>query len=79
MDQLKLFFNDQNIFSLTQPNITFDLFKKIFFPHLYAVQEEPDDAEEKKAAHFRDQVAQNYQEQHLIMQKRLQTLEQKIK
>ena len=36
-EQISLFFKDQNIFMKGQKGITFDNFKKIFFPHLYSV------------------------------------------
>lgn len=78
-DEIKMFFRHQNLFNKTQPTLTFDNFKKIFFPHLYAVQEDPDDLEEKKAADFREQINNNWEDQHVVLQKRLSQLEQKLK
>lgn len=43
------------------------------------MQEEPDDCEEKKANHLREQINHNYEEQHKIMQRRLEDLERKLK
>lgn len=60
-----MFFRHQNLFNQTNPHLTFDNFKKIFFPHLYAVQEDPDDLEEKKAADLRDSIDNNYKNQHI--------------
>ena len=37
VEEIKMFFRHQNIFNKAQPHLTFDNFKKIFFPHLYAV------------------------------------------
>lgn len=48
-DEIKLFFKDQNIFHSQKEGLEFDTFKKYFFPHLYLVQEDPDDADDKAA------------------------------
>jgi len=42
-----LFFREYNLFPSNTPGMSADDFKKNFFPHLYFVLEEPDDAEEK--------------------------------
>ena len=63
------------MFNTKNPRLYFDNFKKIFFPHLYMVQEEPDDFEEKIAANFRTQVRDNFSQQHVILEKRLLALE----
>jgi hypothetical protein len=49
--EIQLFFRDQNIFGQTKdkPGMDFDAFKKYFFPHLYLVQADPDDADDKAA------------------------------
>jgi len=48
-EEIKLFFEDQNIFDKYKQGVDFDSFKKYFFPHLYLVQEDPDDADDKAA------------------------------
>ena len=48
-EEIKLFFRDQNIFNSQKEGVDFDSFKKYFFPHLYLVQEDPDDADDKAA------------------------------
>ena len=45
---LKLYFNEYNLFPLNKKGMNADEFKKNFFPHLYLVQEDVDDAEEKE-------------------------------
>jgi hypothetical protein len=46
---IKNFFLDQNLFNRHKKGLEFDSFKKYFFPHLYLVQEDPDDADDKAA------------------------------
>lgn len=59
--------------------LSFDTFKKIFFPGHYQVQEDGDDVEEKRAFDFRHQLQTNMDQQHILLQKRLLALEQKLK
>jgi len=49
-----MYFKEFNLFKIpvgdgSEKAIDFDNFKKSFFPHLYLVQDELDDAEEKAA------------------------------
>lgn len=41
--------------------MTFDNFKKVFFPSHYAVNEQKDDEEDKKAFAFRQEIENNKQ------------------
>lgn len=36
-DQVKMYFDDYNLFGKGSPGLNFDVFKKNFFPHLYLV------------------------------------------
>lgn len=45
---IKIYFREYNLFPSNSPGMSADDFKKNFFPHLYFVPEEPDDAEEKE-------------------------------
>lgn len=56
---IKMFLYDQNIFSKQKKGLEFDSFKKYFFPHLYLVQEDPDDADEKLALLNKQELLQN--------------------
>ena len=58
-EQIQLFFKEYNIYGKNDDGLTFDNFKKIFFPHLYAVQEDKDDIDELKAQDFRQQIKCN--------------------
>jgi hypothetical protein len=44
-----MFFREYNLFDKRKAGMDFDNFKKNFFPHLYLVQEDVDDAEDKAA------------------------------
>ena len=46
---IRIFFKDQNLFTSGKQGLEFDSFKKYFFPHLYLVQEEADDADDLAA------------------------------
>jgi hypothetical protein len=48
-DHLELYFKEYNLFPSNTPGMNIDDFKKNFFPQLYLVQEEPDDADEEQA------------------------------
>ena len=48
-DEIKMFFREQNLFAKGKPGMEFDTFKKYFFPHLYLVQDDIDDADDKAA------------------------------
>ena len=50
-DEIKLYFKEYNLFQSNSQGMNADDFKKNFFPHLYLVQEEADDAEDKEAFH----------------------------
>lgn len=50
-DEIKLYFKEYNLFPSNSQGMNADDFKKNFFPHLYLVQEEADDAEDKEAFH----------------------------
>jgi hypothetical protein len=39
--------------------MTFDVFKKNFFPQHYFVQEDPDDIQEKQAFNLKEQIAKH--------------------
>ena len=57
----------------------FDTFKKYFFPHLYLVQEDPDDAEDKAAYMNKKHLIENKQNQPQIIEERLVKLETRLK
>ena len=44
-----MFFREQNLFDRRKKGMEFDTFKKYFFPHLYLVQDDVDDADDKAA------------------------------
>jgi len=44
-----LYFKEYNLFPSNSQGMNADDFKKNFFPHLYLVQEEADDADDKEA------------------------------
>lgn len=60
-EDIKVFFRDQNLFNSQSQGMDFDTFKKYFFPHLYLVQEDPDDAEDKAAYMNKKHLIENKQ------------------
>ena len=59
VEQVKMFFNDSNLFSGKDHGISFDTFKKIFFPQFYHAPEKVDDAEEDEAKRTRQELLAN--------------------
>lgn len=59
VDQIKLFFADNNLFAIDSPGINFDSFKKMFFPQLYIVQQAKDDEGDLVAKELRNQIENN--------------------
>jgi len=55
-DQIKVFFQENNLFTRGSNGISFDSFKKNFFPHLYLVQDPVDDADDLLAKKNRDEI-----------------------
>lgn len=49
----------------------FDTFKKFFFPHLYLVQDDVDDADDKAALKNKLDLVQNKEGQAKIIEERL--------
>ena len=54
-EQIKVFFKEYNLFPKDE-GLSFDNFKKNFFPHLYLVQEDRDDADDIDAFNIRKQI-----------------------
>ena len=77
--EIKLFFKEYNLFSKSQKGMGLDEFKKNFFPHLYHVQEEPDDQEENEALANKKELLINKEKQPQVIEERLKKLEIKIK
>lgn len=57
----------------------FDTFKKYFFPHLYLVQDDVDDADDKAALKTKLDLVKNKDNQAKIIEERLIQLEIKLK
>jgi len=57
----------------------FDTFKKFFFPHLYLVQDDVDDADDKAALKTKLDLVKNKDRQANIIEERLVQLEIKLK
>jgi hypothetical protein len=55
-DQIKVFFQENNLFTAGSNGISFDSFKKNFFPHLYLVQDPVDDADDLLAKKNREEI-----------------------
>jgi len=55
-DQIKVFFQENNLFTPGSNGISFDSFKKNFFPHLYLVQDPVDDADDLLAKKNREEI-----------------------
>lgn len=77
--EIKLFFRDQNIFSKQKEGLEFDGFKKYFFPHLYLVQADPDDHDDKTAFQNKMELIGNKEKHPEVIHGRLQTLEERLK
>lgn len=77
-DQFNAFFNGYNLF-LEGDGISLDTFKKIFFPQLYLVQEDKDDAEDIKANEMRSALDKHKDDQPKIIENRINALETAIK
>ena len=67
-DQIKMFFREYNLFDKRKAGMDFDTFKKNFFPHLYLVQEDMDDAEDKAAYHNKSELIKNNDKQPEVIQ-----------
>ncbi len=78
-DQIKVFFREYNLFNSSSAHLTFDLFKKNFFPHLYMVQEDADDADDRAAQANKKELLENKANQPKIIEDRLIKLEQRLK
>lgn len=74
-----MFFNEYNLFNSKSKGLDFDKFKKNFFPHLYLVQDPPDDCDDKQAKANRDEIQKNGEKQTNIIENRLLKLENKLK
>lgn len=61
-DQIKDYFSSQNMFAGDSAGLNFDSFKKNFFPHLYAVNEDKDDEDDIHAANIRHEINHHKQE-----------------
>jgi len=76
---IKSFLLDQNIYSGIKTRLEFDSFKKYFFPHLYLVQEDLDDADETAAFKNKQDLIKNKANQPQIIEERLLKLEVRLK
>jgi hypothetical protein len=74
-----LYFKEYNLFPSNSPGMNADDFKKNFFPHLYLVQEEADDAEDKEAFKNKQSLINNIEIQPKIIEERLIKLENRLK
>ena len=80
LEQMGLFFQDQNMFAKGTKGIDFDGFKKTFFPHHYLVQDPPDDFEDKEAHKVRMALKNNVGDQEKdAIEDRVKRLEVKLK
>lgn len=78
-EQVKLYFMEYNLFGEGSPGLDFDTFKKNFFPHLYLVGDPADDEADKDAAKNRDEIKKHGDKYNVIVEKRIQKLEAKLK
>lgn len=78
-EQIKMFFDEYNIFDRKLQGLDFDNFKKNFFPHLYLVQDAPDDADEKEVFNNKQELLRNKDNQPKVIEERLALLENKLK
>lgn len=78
-EEIKLFLRDQNIFNAQKQGLEFDSFKKYFFPHLYLVQADPDDYDDKNAYLKKKELIENKDNQPNIIEDRLMALEKRLK
>ena len=74
-----MFFREYNLFNSKKAGMDFDTFKKNFFPHLYLVQEDIDDAEDKAAYQNKAELRKTNVNQPEIIQERVIKLENKLK
>ena len=68
---IKLYFLENNLFPSDMPGISFDNFKKNFFPHLYLVQDDKDDAEDNLAHDNKMEILKNKAGQAQVIEGRL--------
>lgn len=78
-DEIRLFFRESNLFDKSKKGLEFDTFKKYFFPHLYLVQDDPDDAEDNAAMQTRNELKKNSEKQPQVIEDRVVRLENKLK
>ena len=80
-DELRSFFREYNLFNKQNngSGLSFDIFKKNFFPHLYMVQEEADDADDKVAIANKKELIENKANQPQVIENRLIKLERRLK
>jgi len=67
------------LYKVEGSGINLDTFKKIFFPHLYLVQEDKDDIDDIEAKAVKDQLDSNKAGYSRVVNKRLLDLETVIK
>lgn len=79
IDQIKMYFREYNLFDKRKAGMDFDTFKKNYFPHLYLVQEDVDDFEDKAAYQNKSELLKNNDKQPEVIQQRLIKLETKLK
>ena len=48
-EQIKEFLNKSSLFTSGNRGVSFDVFKKNFFPQFYLIEEEPDNLQEQQA------------------------------
>jgi Ca2+-binding EF-hand superfamily protein len=78
-EDIEEFLKGYNLFNSSEPGINFDNFKKVFFPHLYLVQDDKDDLYDDQAKNIREYVLNNKEDLPQIIKQRLLNLEKKIK
>jgi len=78
-EEIKAFFREFNMFGKNSKGMAVDEFKKSFFPHLYLVQEEPDDFEENEAMENKEELINNKGKQPQVIEDRLKKLEIRLK
>ena len=74
-----MYFVDFNLFNKDSPGLDFDTFKKSFFPQLYLVGDPVDDEADKNAEKNRNELKEHGETYNLIIEKRVQKLEAKLK
>jgi hypothetical protein len=78
-DEIRMFFRDQNLFKSQKHGLEFDGFKKYFFPHLYLVQADPDDFDDKNAYLKKKELLDNKDKTPGVIEDRLMALEIRLK